>query len=125
MKTQGSRRIPKFTQPEKEQMMNVERLDGFDPHKCQASCIITELFGEVNGQDLLALAKVCSSYLKIHLDREAIRRSVVLMKWFDENLQAIEPFLRTSVVVENENKALGSNDAVDRLAMRRQNKSGI
>jgi hypothetical protein len=103
--------------------MNRNRLKGFNSDKCPANLLLQDLYGPPNGQDLLSLAKVCSSYLHIYLDREACRRKVVLFKWFDENLTQIEPFLRQHVVVDNENGQIGPRAVIDKL-MEATKKSG-
>jgi hypothetical protein len=105
----------KTSQNQKEELINLDRLKNFNPDTCAAKMLLTELYGPINGQDLLSLAKVCSHYLNIYLDREASRRKVVLMKWFDENIMDIEPFLRRHIVIENEVEPLGPPALVDQV----------
>jgi hypothetical protein len=106
----------KSGQNQKEELINIDRLKSFSQEHCAAKRLLTELYGPINGHDLLSLAKVCSHYLSIYLDREASRRKVVLMKWFDENLMDIKPFLRHHIVIENEVQPLGPPAFVDQVS---------
>jgi hypothetical protein len=123
-KREGVNRRPKPRQSEKEAVMNENRLKGFNAEVCAANLLLRDLYGALNGQDLLSLAKVCSSYLDLYLDREACRRKVVLFKWFDENLSQIAPFLREHIVVENGNEQIGPPAVIDKLREATR-KSGI
>jgi hypothetical protein len=101
------------------------RLRNFDSENCPAMVLLTELFGTaINATDLVSLAETCSYYLDIYLDREAKRRKSVLLKWFDENLLQLGPFLREHVVVETRSRELlGSGDAVEKLQTERLQKA--
>jgi hypothetical protein len=112
-----ARRTKSATQNQKDRLLTEMRLRNFDPENCPAASLLTQLFGSaINATDLVSLAETCSYYLDIYLDREAKRRKSVLLKWFDENLQRIGPFLREHVVVENRSQELlGSGDAVEKL----------
>jgi hypothetical protein len=105
------------TQNLKDRILTEMRLKDFDPEHCPAATLLTRLFGTtINATDLVRLAETCAFCLDIYLDREARRRKSVLLKWFDENLQAIGPFLSEHIVVENKSQELlGSGQAVERL----------
>ncbi|OHT04139.1 hypothetical protein TRFO_06457 [Tritrichomonas foetus] len=65
--------------------------------------MVTSLYGvHPTQQQLLSLALIASKHLGISLDREASRRKIVLLKWFDENIDVIEPFLKNNVVILND-----------------------
>jgi hypothetical protein len=103
-------------QNRKENEINSKRLKDFDPSNCQAARVIKELFGKATLTDLSTLARVCISELNgLYLDRAAYRRKPVMLKWFDENLDVIEPFLRAHVVVESGNLTHGSKTAIQRF----------
>ena len=55
---------------------------------------ITRRFGvNVKHAELVSIASVLANSANIRLDREAKRRKTVLVKWFEENFSAIQPFL--------------------------------
>ena len=101
--TKGSVMKNKVTTPQncKDHLLTKARIVNFDWSKCQARGFLVSIFGEyINGSGLLRLAQVISEELRIYLDREATRRKTVLYKWFDENLDLIEPFVRSCIVIE-------------------------
>ena len=76
------------------------RMSNFQPKECKAWKEITQKFGNnIKQQELLSIANVLSSSAKLKLDRDAKRRKTVLIKWFDENWEAIKPFLPYVVLV--------------------------
>jgi len=78
------------------------RLDGFIAKESRAWKEITEHYGSsLNQGELLSLAEVLASEIGLHVDREAKRRKEVLIKWYDENIEKIAPFLKY-VVLEGE-----------------------
>lgn len=99
----------KLTTPQnrKDLHMTRKRLANFDWNRCAARYFLSGLFGErIDGANLLSLAQVISEELRIYLDREATRRKTVLYKWFDENLDRIQPFVLSSVVIETRSGTL-------------------
>jgi len=103
------------TQNHKDRVLTDLRLRDFDATRCPAMLLLSELFGKsLNAKDLESLAETCATHLCLYLDREAKRRKSVLLKWFDENLQVLEPFLRAHVVVETKcQDLLGSRTALE------------
>jgi hypothetical protein len=45
-------------------------------------------------EELVSIAELVSQHLEIPLDRDARRRKAVMVKWFQENWEVIEPLLR-------------------------------
>ena len=85
---------PASNQAVLENLMVKIRLRDFDPENCPAVEMLQTKFGSLpNRHQLLALAQVIKEKLGIALDREATRRKNVLIKWYDENLEVIKPFI--------------------------------
>jgi hypothetical protein len=91
------------------------RLSQFGPSTSRARRILWELYGPTHNHDLLSLAKLCAQYLNIYLDREAQRLKPVLLKWFDENLEQIEPFLRNHIVVTCVDGMIGPPELIQQV----------
>jgi hypothetical protein len=91
------------------------RLSRFDPETSRARKVLRQLYGPAHNHDLLSLAKLCCQYLDIYLDREAQRLKPVLLKWFDENIEQIEPFLRKHVVVTCEDGRLAPTELIQQV----------
>ena len=70
-----------------------KRLLGFSTDSSVAYQILTSKFGYINQKELLHIAEVCSTETKIRIDRDAKRRKMVLLKWFDENWEQISPVI--------------------------------
>ena len=84
---------------EKERISN--RLNGFDPKNNFVWKEITQKFGSnIKQQELLSIATVIADKAKIKLDRDAKRRKTVLIKWFQENWDAIHPYFDYVVLEE-------------------------
>ena len=84
------------------------RLNGFDYKNSDAWQIICERFGPTLSQsELLSIAQVIAFHAKIKLDREAKRRKEVLIKWFQENIVEIMPFLNRLVLEDSEGNRIG------------------
>jgi hypothetical protein len=80
------------TNPEKERI--AQRLEGFNPRENQAWKEITRRFGSsIKQPELVSMAKVLATHAKLKVDRDAQRRKTVLLKWFEENWAAVQPFL--------------------------------
>jgi hypothetical protein len=71
-----------------------DRLSGFDHRDNNVWKSLSQRFGtNVKQAELLSIALVLAERAGINLDRDAKRRKSVLVKWFDENWGAIEPYL--------------------------------
>ena len=93
-------RAKKNHQNDFEKIRNKQRLAGFDEKKSYAYMDLCNRYGpKPSQQELLSLAQVLSENLNILLDREALRRKRVLIKWFDENYHIIEPFLTNKILI--------------------------
>ena len=80
-----------------------KRLQGFVVKESRAWKAICSHYGSsLNQVELLSLAEVLGHILSIKVDREAKRRKEVLIKWFDENIDKIEPML-DRVIPEDQN----------------------
>ena len=69
------------------------RLSGFDAYDSKQWHVLTSRYGEMNHCELLSMARVISEVLRIPIDRDANRRKEVLIKWFSEHWDRIEPIL--------------------------------
>ena len=80
-----------------------KRLKGFVVKDSRAWKEICSHYGpNLNQIELLSIAEVMGHLLHIRVDREAKRRKEVLIKWFDENIDAIVPMM-DRVVPEDKN----------------------
>jgi hypothetical protein len=78
----------------KERDRVASRLSGFNSKDNSVWKAITQRFGNnIKQPELLSMAQVLANHANIRLDRDAKRRKAVLIKWFEENWVAIEPFL--------------------------------
>lgn len=85
----------------KEKERIAERLGTFNPKDNVVWHEITQRFGaNIKQPELLSIANVLAQNAGIKLDRDAKRRKSVLIKWFEENWNAIQPFL-AYVVLED------------------------
>jgi hypothetical protein len=104
-------------QVQREHVLLSTRMRGFDPKRSPAGRVLEELYGKTNFASLLSLARICAAYLGIGVDRPATRRRAVLLKWFDENWDALEPFCRQRVEIvysrEADGAAAGGGEEVD------------
>lgn len=70
------------------------RLNGFNYKQSEAWKLICAYISPNLGQkELLGIAQVISRHTKLKLDRQAKRSKEVLIKWFQENLEIIRPYL--------------------------------
>lgn len=80
-----------------------KRLKGFVVKESRAWKQICQHYGSnLNQVELLSIAEVLGYALHIRVDREAKRRKEVLIKWFEENIEAIEPML-DRIIPEDKN----------------------
>ena len=92
-------------QIDREHILIQQRLRDFDPANCEASRYLVNKFGGLFDQKQLKKIALTLSYaLNIPLDREATRRKMVMIKWFDENIDTIRPFIDNSMVITDENQ---------------------
>jgi hypothetical protein len=100
-------------QVQKEHVLLSTRMKGFDPKRSRAGRVLEDLYGRTNFASLLSLARICAAYLGLELDRPATRRKAVLLKWFEENWYALEPFCRQRVEILYSREADGAAAAGD------------
>ena len=111
MKTSKKAKKAKNHQNEYEHYRNELRLKNFNEKDSVAYAKLCELYGpKPSQQELLSLAQVVSASLNILLDREAMRRKKVLIKWYDENFHKIEQFLVENVLIVDENGVAVGHD---------------
>lgn len=71
-----------------------EIVKGFNVNKSNAWIYLRSNYGEkLTQNDLIRIANIVSTYTGIKISRDAKRRKVVLLKWFDENWHQIKPVL--------------------------------
>ena len=99
--------LPK-RQTQTERQKIEQRLNGFDGKNSDAWSEICDAFGpNLSQNELLSIAQVTSFHTKLHLGREAKRRKEVLIKWFQENLVTIRPFLNRLILEDYDGNRLG------------------
>jgi hypothetical protein len=75
------------------------RVEGFNWRKSRAWTQLTCLYGpKLNQEELVSIADLVAGRLQIKLDRDARRRKTVIIKWFEENWNLIQPLLSTIVL---------------------------
>ncbi|KAI5490338.1 hypothetical protein TVAGG3_0995250 [Trichomonas vaginalis G3] len=80
-----------------------QRLKGFTPKYSFAWKELTKQFGvEIKHQVLKDIAIEVASRLQIPLDRDAKRRKSVLIKWFDDNWEAIGTIITEYTVMNDQ-----------------------
>jgi hypothetical protein len=78
------------------------RIAGFNWKRSCAWHHLSSAYGPgINQQELVSIADLICPKLNIQLDRDARRRKIVMLKWFDENWAVIQPLL-SLVVLETE-----------------------
>jgi hypothetical protein len=78
----------------KEKVRILGRLKDFNAKDCGVWREITRRFGRnIKQPGLLSIAAVLAGHANIKLDRDARRRKTVLVKWFEENWSALQPYL--------------------------------
>jgi hypothetical protein len=87
-------------QKEYEKAFIAEKRARFDATTCRAWALLTSKFGtKITQEELLSLAQVLAHELDLDLSREYKRRKELLVKWYDENIETIWPFVETRIVV--------------------------
>jgi hypothetical protein len=75
------------------------RLHGFNWKKSQAWQHLCAQFGpKLNQEELVSIADLIGSPAGIRPDRDARRRKVVMLKWFEEHWRLVVPLLRFVVL---------------------------
>jgi hypothetical protein len=83
----------------KEKDRIARRLGGSNAKDSPVWKAITQRFGSnIKQPELLSMAQVLAAQANVRLDRDAKRRKSVLIKWFEENWTAVEPFLQYVVL---------------------------
>ena len=71
-----------------------QRVKGFDINKSVAWKTLTQTFGDkLTHEELTSIAELIANTIKIKLDRDAKRRKIVLIKWFEEHWDAVKCYL--------------------------------
>ena len=90
--TQAHSRQLLYSRVEKKRVK--ERINGFNWKECEAWKYLCERFGShLNQKELISIAELIASKNHLKLDRDAKRRKVVLIKWFQENWEIVKPLL--------------------------------
>lgn len=85
----------------KEQKKDSQSLKEINPKDNPVWQEITHRFGtNIKQPELLSIALILSSHFHIKIDRDAKRRKGILIKWFQENWNVIQPFLNNIVLEE-------------------------
>ena len=94
---QKSKVVSSYTVEERERVRR--RVGGFDWKQSRVWRDLTAHFGpKVNHEELISIAELISKHANIKLDRDAKRRKVVLVKWFQEHWSMIQPLLGAIVL---------------------------
>jgi hypothetical protein len=92
--------LPEFVSEERERIQR--RVAGFHWKKSCAWHHLSTAYGpELSQQELVSIADLICPRLNIKLDRDARRRKIVMLKWFEENWSTIQPILPL-IVLESE-----------------------
>ena len=71
-----------------------QRVKGFDINKSIAWNALTHTFGDkLTHEELTSIAELISKTANIKLDRDAKRRKIVLIKWFEEHWDTVKCYL--------------------------------
>jgi hypothetical protein len=81
-----------------------EEMKGFSPLDSEAWKILTDLYGpKISKEEIVSLGQVAAVELRIDLVREYKRRKETMIKWFQNNITRVRPFLQNCVRVLGEN----------------------
>jgi hypothetical protein len=79
-----------------------KRVDGFNWKRSTAWKHLSAAYGpSLKHEELVSIADLAAKKLGIRLDRDARRRKIVMIKWFEENWAVLEPLL-SKIVLEEE-----------------------
>jgi hypothetical protein len=77
-----------------------QEMKGFEPEKSEAWKFLAGRYGEkISKDELLSLGQVAAMELGITLVRDYKRRKSTMIKWFQDNLTRLRPFLEKSLEV--------------------------
>lgn len=83
-----------------------ERIRNFDYEKSNAWMELARRgWDQLSQAELLSIAQIFGKKFTIPIDREAKRRKSVLVKWFEENLNALRPHLDNIELVFEDGQA--------------------
>ena len=93
----------KFTNyVEKERERVKKRVDGFEWRDSEVWITLTAKFGpRLNHEELTSIAELIAGHADLKIDRDAKRRKVVLLKWFEEHWSIVRSLLPV-IVLEDE-----------------------
>jgi hypothetical protein len=92
--------FPSLISEERERVQ--KRVDGFNWKRSTAWKRLTSSYGpNLKHEELLSIGDLVAKKLDIRLDRDARRRKIVMIKWFEENWAAVEPLL-SKIILEDE-----------------------
>jgi hypothetical protein len=104
------KRIPKVKRGEGHDADRVKRrLTDFDAANCRAMTCLVQRFGKgIVNRELKKIAELlCSLIPDLKVDRDATRDGRVLIKWFDDNWDRIEPELQNIRLLDENQQPLG------------------
>ena len=79
----------------------LRRTDGFNWKKSPVWRHLSYYYGpKVKQEELVSIADLICEKVNLKLDRDARRRKIVMIKWFEEHWQQIQPLLHM-IVLEN------------------------
>jgi len=83
-----------------------KRTEGFKYQNSKSWVGLCRRYGDrITHDELVSVAEVLNPYIGIKLDRDAKRRKNVMLKWFEDNWNTIEPWL-SYVVLEDDPKIM-------------------
>ncbi|EAY12996.1 hypothetical protein TVAG_077330 [Trichomonas vaginalis G3] len=93
--THSTKRIIHDSHNMSDELVRINQLvKDFSVNKSNAWIYPRSTYGEkITHNELIRIAKIVSAYTGIKVSRDAKRRKVVLLKWFDENWASIKPVL--------------------------------
>jgi hypothetical protein len=84
-----------------------KEMNGFSATESDAWRLLADLYGpKISKEQIISLGQVAAMELGLDLVREYKRRKETMVKWFQNHLTTVTPFLRTSVVILGENKTV-------------------
>jgi hypothetical protein len=107
------------TQVEYERNFVERNRQDFDAYSCRAWVRLTKKYGPtISHNNLLSLAHVVSVHTKLPLLRESKRRKDMLIKWFEDNIDLVWPFIEAKIRISDDNGEIIDYD--ERAAVRRE-----
>ena len=81
------------------------RLRGFDYHLSRSWIGLCNHFGsDLKQEELMSIAELVAKTANLRIDRDAKRRKIVLMKWFEENWSIVSSYMRFIVLEDATNE---------------------